>query len=71
MKTGYISHFEGYNSTGQLIFNGNGTITIEHEPDAFLDPEEMRKGHLEHLLKVSQVKNSQVTRIVIVGLFKL
>ncbi|MGX5100131.1 hypothetical protein [Enterobacter cloacae] len=71
MKTGYISYFEGYNSTGQLIFNGNGTITIEHEPDAFLDPEEVRAGHLEHLLKVSQEKNSQVVRITIVGLFKL
>ncbi|MEP9223684.1 hypothetical protein [Enterobacter hormaechei] len=71
MKTGYISHFEGYNSTGHIIFNGNGTIAIEHDVDEFLDPEEVKNGHIEHLLKMAKEKNNQVTRIVIVGLFKV
>ncbi|CAD5357569.1 protein of unknown function [Enterobacter cancerogenus] len=56
MKTGYFSHFEGYNSTGHIIFNGNGTITIKHDVEEFLDPEEIRNSHTENLLKMAKEK---------------
>ncbi len=30
MKSSYISYFEGYDAEGCIVYNGNGSVTVEH-----------------------------------------
>ncbi|QIC52798.1 hypothetical protein AXX01_00062 [Acinetobacter phage LAPP1] len=69
MKQGYITYYEGYDEKDVAIFNGNHAVNIEY--DDFIDANELFNGCIEYLLAQAQLKNSQVTRIVIKGLFRL
>ncbi|WP_436882808.1 hypothetical protein [Enterobacter asburiae] len=71
MKASYISYFEGYNAIGAAVFNGNGSVTVEFNPDEGINPEELLNKHIECLLKVAQEKNSRVTRVVIKNISRL
>lgn len=70
MKSAYISYFEGYDATGRPIYNGNGTVTVEHGDSECIDPTELKDQHCDYLLKKSKETNSLVTRIVIKNLMK-
>lgn len=67
MKHNYYSYFEGYNTRGEVIFNGNGYFTTEPHPPT----NDNLIGHVEYLLKISREKNPLVTRVVIKNLTKL
>ena len=71
MKASYISYFEGYNAIGNVVFNGNGSVTVNFNPDEGIDPEELLNKHAECLLKVAQEKNGRVTRVVIKNISRL
>lgn len=71
MKASYISYFEGYNAIGNVVFNGNGSVTVNFNPDEGIDPEELLNKHIECLLKVAQDKNGRVTRVVIKNISRL
>ncbi|MGR7280842.1 hypothetical protein ACU61T_20520 [Klebsiella aerogenes] len=71
MKSAYISYFEGYDVVGNLVYNGNGAVTVEHGNGECLDPSELQDQHCDYLLKKAKEVNSHVTRIVIKNLMKL
>lgn len=71
MKSSYVSYVEGYDTTGQLIYNGNGAITVEHNPGECIDPTDITDKHCAYFLEKAQESNSLITRIVIKNLMKL
>ncbi|HFJ4333487.1 TPA: hypothetical protein ACG1T0_000229 [Enterobacter hormaechei] len=71
MKASYISYFEGYDAIGRMIFNGNGSCTVEYDEQKGIDPQELQLAHCECLLKVAQAKNANVVRVTINNLMKL
>ncbi|WP_393948400.1 hypothetical protein [Kluyvera intermedia] len=71
MKTGYISYFEGYDVDGRMIFNGNGSCSVDYDAVEGIDPHELHISHCEHLLKVAQAKNANVVRVAINNMMKL
>ncbi|MFZ5272119.1 hypothetical protein [Enterobacter asburiae] len=71
MKVSYISYFEAYNAIGAVIFNGNGSATVEFDPDKGVNPQELLDSHTAHLLEVAQEKNNRVTRVVIKNISRL
>lgn len=71
MKSAYISYFEGYDAEGRLIYNGNGTATVEHGDGECIDPSELKDQHCDFLLKKARETNNLVSRIVIKNLMKL
>lgn len=71
MKSAYITYFEGYDVAGNLIYNGNGAATVEHDSGECIDPAELKDRHCDFLLKKAKETNSLVARIVIKSLMKL
>lgn len=69
MKASYISYYEGYDSNGHVVFNGNGSVTIEYSD--CVDPDGLVKSHSEALLAWAKERNNAVVRVVIKGLTKL
>lgn len=71
MKASYISYFEGYDAIGRMIFNGNGSCSIEYDEEEGIDHEGLRVAHCEFLLKSAQAKNPSVVRVTINNMMKL
>lgn len=71
MKAGYISYFEGYCAAGKLIFNGNGSCSVEFDESKGVDPAELLDGCIGHLLKLAQDKNADVVRVAILSISKV
>lgn len=71
MKASYISYFEGYDAIGRIIFNGNGSCSIEYDEEEGIDPGGLQVEHCECLLKVARAKNPSVVRVTINNMMKL
>ncbi len=71
MKASYISYFEGYDALGRMIFNGNGSCSIEYNEEEGIDPEVLKVAHCECLLKAAQAKNPSIVRVTINNMMKL
>lgn len=71
MKSYFISYFEGYDANGRLVFNGNGSSSIEYDDAVGINPTELLDGCCEHLLKVAQDRNPDVVRVAILNLMKV
>lgn len=69
MQSSYITYFEGYNKEGQVTYNGNGSIGVEH--NGAVDANQLLWSHVDAMLKDAQVKNASVVRIVIKSITKL
>lgn len=69
MMQGYITYYEGYDKNGVAIYNGNHAVNVEYED--FVDANDVHDGCLEYLLTNAQLKNPNVIRVVIKGIFKL
>ncbi|MDQ9126916.1 hypothetical protein RDT67_10790 [Serratia fonticola] len=69
MKASFISYYEGYDSRGHTVFNGNGFATIEF--DEFIDPKDFAESHCQKMLSIAREKNQEVVRIIIKNLIKL
>ena len=71
MKSSYISYFEGYDAEGCIVYNGNGSVTVEHGAGQCVNPDELKDQHCAYILEKAKQNNSLVTRIVIKNLMKL
>lgn len=70
MKASYISYFEGCNSTGHVVFAGNGSATVEYADGDCVDPGEFLDSHTAALLKVAQAKNPGVVVVYVKSMMK-
>lgn len=71
MKASYISYYEGYDVTGKVIYNGNGSFMIEYDEVEGIDPSGILTGHSASLLEDSQKDNPFIVRILIKSIARL
>jgi hypothetical protein len=51
MKSSYISYFEGYDAEGRIVYNGNGSVTVEHGAGQCVNPDELKDQHCAYILE--------------------
>lgn len=71
MKTSYISYFEGHDALGAVIYNGNGTCSVEYDEVEGINPVDLLENHGNYLLGLAQEGNANVVRVTIKNLIRL